>query len=94
MGSRPPPFSTAVNSQRRVAGKTLIFVLHLPNDKRWRLLANVTLNLDEDVLAEAIRRMEVQLQEAPIPEVTSGDWLDRCRFPLGMSDDGELFPLD
>jgi hypothetical protein len=73
-----------VLGQRRVAGKMLIFILHLPNDDRWRLLANVTLNLDEDV----------HLQEAPIPEVTSDDWLDRCKFPLGMSDEGDLFPLD
>ena len=83
-----------VLGQRRFVGKTLIFLLHLPNDKRWRLLANVTLNLDEDVLSQAITRMEVHLQEAPIPEVTSEDWLHRCRFPLGMSDDGDLFPLD
>ena len=79
--------------QKTVEGRTLIFVLHLPNDERWRLFTNLVLNIDEDVLAKAVSRMEVHLREDPIPEVTSADWLDRCKFPLGMSDDGELFPL-
>lgn len=83
-----------VLGQRKVGGKTLIFLLHLPGDERWRLLAGATVNLDEGLLADALGRMEALLQQAPIPEVTSALWLDRCRFPLGMSDDGELFPLD
>ncbi len=83
-----------VLGQSKVEGKTLIFLLHLPNDDRWRLLAGVTVDLDERLLADALGRMEARLQQAPIPEVTSALWLDRCRFPLGMSDDGELFPLD
>lgn len=83
-----------VLGQREVGGKTLIFLLHLPDDDRWRLLASAAVDIDERLLADAIGRMEVRLQQAPIPEVTSELWLDRCRSPLGMSDDGELFPLD
>jgi hypothetical protein len=83
-----------VLGQRRIADAMFIFLLHLPSDERWRLLAAVTLSIDADVLADAISRMETRLLEAPIPEVTSKPWLDRCRFPVGMSDDGELFPLE
>lgn len=83
-----------VLGQHEIGGKTLIFLLHLPNDDRWRLLAGAAVDLDERLLTEALGRMEARLQLAPIPQVTSALWLDRCRFPLGMSDDGELFPLD
>lgn len=83
-----------VLGQRRVAGKTLIFLLHLPNDERWSVLAPVTLSIEQDVLADALGRVEARIHEPPVPEVTSAAWLDRCRFPVGMSDDGELFPLD
>ncbi len=83
-----------VLGQREVERKMLIFLLHLPNDERWRVLASATIDLDERLLADALGRMEARLQQAPIPEVTSALWLNRCRFPLGMSDDGELFPLD
>ena len=83
-----------VLGQHQIEGKTLIFLLHLPNDDRWRFLAGAAVDLDERLLADALGRMDARLQQAPIPEVTSALWLDRCRFPLGMSDDGELFPLD
>lgn len=76
-----------------VDGRTLIFLLHLPNDERWRLLASVAVNIDEALLTDALRRMEHRLAQPPIAAVVSPAWLDRCRFPLGMSDDGELFPL-
>lgn len=92
VGARDSHFK--VLGQHMVEGKTLIFLLHLPDDERWRLLAGVVLDLDERLLADAVGRMEARLQQAPIPEVTSDHWLDRCRFPLGMSEDGELFPLD
>lgn len=83
-----------VLGQRELDQKTLIFLLHLPDDDRWRILATAALDLDDVVLADSIKRMEVWLRQAPIPEVTDDRWLDRCRFPVGMSDDGEPFPLD
>lgn len=83
-----------VLGQHEFEDKALIFLLHLPDDDSWRLLAGVTTNIDEDLLADSIARMEKRLQQPPIPEVTSPQWLERCQFLLGMSDDGELFPLD
>jgi hypothetical protein len=83
-----------VLGQSAFLGKTLIFLLHLPNDERWRLLARCALDLDEKLLHESAERMKARLQQDPIPEVTSEEWLDRCKLPVGMSDAGEWFPLD
>lgn len=83
-----------VLGQHEVEGKTLIYLLHLPDDERWRLLAVNKVNIDDDLLADSMTRMSRRLAQPPIPEVTTAAWLDRCRFPIGMSEDGELFPLD
>ncbi len=83
-----------VLGQHEFEGKTLIFLLHLPDDDDWKLLADVSVNIEDSLLADAIVRMEQRLKQPPVPEVTSSAWLRRCEFPLGMSDDGELFPLE
>jgi hypothetical protein len=83
-----------VLGQQQFEDKTLIFLLHLPDDDTWRLLAGVSTNIDRDLLADSIARMERRLQQPPIPEVTSQQWLERCQFLLGMSDEGVLFPLE
>jgi len=83
-----------VLGQHEFEGKTLIFLLHLPDDDGWKLLADVSVNIEDSLLADASVRMERRLKQPPVPEVTSSAWLRRCEFPLGMSDDGELFPLE
>lgn len=30
----------------------------------------------------------------PIPELATDKWLDRCKFPLGMDDNGNFFELE
>ncbi|MBY0488777.1 MAG: hypothetical protein K2R93_02940 [Gemmatimonadaceae bacterium] len=83
-----------VLGQCELEGRIHIFLLHLPDDERWRLLAEVQLDIDEGILADAADRMAGRVSQRPIPEVTSEAWLDRCRFPIGMTEEGELFPLD
>lgn len=72
--------------------KTLISLLHLPAEY-WQFFRNVRTNLDEQVIASARKRFDEHLSAAPIQDLAQDDWLERCRFPLGMSDSGNLFPL-
>lgn len=37
---------------------------------------------------------ENDLKNEPVRELASEKWLQRCEFPLGMSDDGEFFKED
>ena len=39
-------------------GKTLITLLHLPNDKRWKLFQNVRLDIYDDIIKETRERFE------------------------------------
>lgn len=75
-------------------GKTAIFLLHLPNDESWKLYKTVEINLDQQLLENCISRFEFKCCQPPIPEVTSAKWLDRCAFPVGMDDSGELWPIE
>lgn len=75
-------------------GKTAIFLLHLPDDTSWKLFQDFECNLDQQLLDDCIKRFEAKCLQPPIPEVTSSEWLDRCKFPLGMDDNGVFWPVD
>lgn len=75
-------------------GKTQIMLLHLPNDKRWKLFENVKINVLDNVIRETRQRFENKCEQEVIPELATDEWLDRCSAPLGMNDNGDLFDLN
>lgn len=72
--------------------KTLITLLHLP-DGSWKTFQWVLLDLNK-LIDTPRQRFEEDLNSDPIPEVTTDEWLDRCKFPLWMDDDWNLFPIE
>ena len=75
-------------------GKTQIMLLHLPNDKRWKLFQNVKVNVLDNIIKDTRQRFENKCEKEIIPELATEEWLDRCSTPLGMDDNGNLFDLD
>ena len=75
-------------------GKTAIFLLHLPDDDSWTLFRNAEIDLDKQLLADCIQRFEGKCLFPPVPELATEQWLDRCRFPVGLDDSGNPFPLE
>lgn len=75
-------------------GKTIILLLHLPNDETWKLFQNVVINTDADLVANCIERFRNKCDEPPIPELTTETWLKRCATPIGMDYEGILFELE
>lgn len=74
-------------------GKTVIFLLHLPEDD-WKLFINTVIDSDADLIRKCIARFEAKCLKAPVPDLAAPEWLDRCRFPLGMDNAGNLFELE
>jgi len=72
-------------------GKTQILLLHLPDDNRWSMFENVKLSIEDDFIPDCRKRFENKCMADVIPELATELWLDRCKFPVGMSDDGEFF---
>lgn len=74
--------------------KSVIFLLHLPDDEDWKLFKNTVIDSDEALIRKCIARFEAKCLLAPVPDLAAPEWLDRCRFPIGMDNDGNLFPIE
>jgi hypothetical protein len=70
-------------------GKTKIILLQLPEG--FESVFENSISIEKEFVAECRREFENTLKLNPIEELTSEDWLERCSFPLGMSDEGEFF---
>ena len=75
-------------------GKTMILLLHLPDDESWKMFWNVEINLDFDIIKTSIERFENKCDMAAVSELTTDEWLQRCAFPIGLDDEGDFFELD
>ena len=75
-------------------GKTQILLLHLPDDKRWKLFDNVYMNIESDLIERCRERFTEKAFSEVIPELATDVWIDRCRFPVGMTDEGIFFDVE
>lgn len=72
-----------------VEGKTQILLLQLPEGFEG-VFENKT-EVEEEFIERERRNFEDDLKKEVIDELAGEMWLERCSFPIGMSDDGELF---
>ena len=73
--------------------KTLILLLHLPDDENWKMFCNTQISIEDEIVSTSIDRFEKKCKLDAIPELTTDEWLKRCSFPIGMDDKGNLFEL-
>ena len=75
-------------------GKTLILLLHLPDDDDWKMFQSVKLSIEKDMVSKSIERFEEKCNMEVIPELATDDWQKRCAFPIGMDDNGNFYELE
>lgn len=80
--------------QHTYKNKHAIILLHLPDDDTWKLFKNIEISMDQQLLEMAIQRFEAKCELPPAPELATPQWLDRCAFPIGMSDNGIFWELE
>lgn len=83
-----------VMAQHEYSGKTLILLLHLPDDEDWKMFKNVVINIEEDMIVSSIERFENKCTLEAIPELSTQEWLERCSFPIGLDNEGNFFELE
>lgn len=74
--------------------KTVIFLLHLPDDEDWKLFKDTVIDSDEALIAKCKARFEAKCTLSPVSDLAGEEWLGRCRFPIGMDNNGNLYPIE
>jgi len=73
-------------------GKTQILLLHLVDGLEEFFVDDSTINME--YVQNARKIFEESFENQVIPEVNSDEWLERCSFPIGMDDKGNLWSID
>ena len=73
-------------------GKTQILLLHLIENLEEFFVDDDT--IDKEYVDLARKIFEETFEKEIIEEVNTPEWLERCSFPIGMDNDGNLWNLD
>ncbi|MDR3232497.1 MAG: hypothetical protein LBT46_02305 [Planctomycetaceae bacterium] len=83
-----------VMKQHVYHNRTLILLLHLPDDETWQLCQHFTGSLIEELVNTSIANFEAKCELEPISELANDEWLHRCQSPLGIDENSNLFEID
>ena len=73
---------------------TMILLYHLPEDDSWKSFEG-ELNSDEKKFAEYCRGIfQSFCAQRATQELLVRDWIEICSSPIGMDDDGVLYPVE
>lgn len=74
-------------------GKRVTVLLHLHDDS-WRQFRSIDMRLFKTLTDNCFQTFAKCIQQPPIASVSTAEWLDRCKFPIGMDDNGVFFPVE
>ena len=72
--------------------KTQILLLHLINNLEDFFVDNAT--IDEEYVALARKIFVESFEKEVIEEVNTPEWLERCSFPIGMDNEGNIWDIN
>lgn len=75
-------------------GHTQITLLHLPEELIPHLRTPELNEIEEEMVEAARRNFQENLEASTVTALMEPQWLDRVKFPLGMSEDGDFFYRD
>jgi tetratricopeptide (TPR) repeat protein len=68
-----------------------ITLLHIPEELIGHLQTRELNEMEKEMVEAARTNFEENLAKPAVPALTEARWLERVAFPLGMSEEGELF---
>jgi hypothetical protein len=72
-------------------GNAQITLLHIPEELIDRLRTPALKDMEKEMVDAARTNFEESLTKPAVPALTEAKWLERVAFPLGMSEEGDLF---
>jgi len=74
--------------------KTQITLLELPRNGKWKNFKDMTYIIEKRLAQDAREKFAILSKAEPLPQQNTKAMLARFDSPLGMNDDGEMFPLE
>ncbi len=72
-------------------GHAQITLLHIPQELIGHLRTPELNEIEKEMVEAARTNFEENLAKPAVPALTEAEWLERVAFPLGMSEEGDLF---
>ncbi len=72
-------------------GRAQITLLHVPEELVGHLRAPELNEIEKEMVEAARANFEENLANPALPALAEAEWLERTAFPLGMSEEGDLF---
>jgi hypothetical protein len=74
-------------------GGSWIILLHLFGEEYWRVFQGFDSPVDEDMVKSCVDWLNVMTKNPVFPELIATEWVESCKYPLGVDDNGVFFPL-
>ncbi len=74
----------------KIEDKTQILLLNIP-ENAIKLFQSSTSNIEKQVIEKARESFTTKINTASIQELSTSEWKERTKYPIGMSDKGEFF---
>ncbi|MDR1576959.1 MAG: hypothetical protein LBT86_01840 [Deltaproteobacteria bacterium] len=70
-----------------------IVLLHLLGENYWKVFQDFNSPVDDGMVRSCVDLLSEQANKPPIPELLAEEWVDSCKYPMGLDERGEFFPL-
>jgi hypothetical protein len=74
-------------------GGSWIVLLHLPGGEYWKAFVGFNSPVEADMVKSCVDWLETMTKNPVIPELLKEEWVDSCKYPVGVDDSGAFFPL-
>jgi len=74
----------------KIEDKTQILLLNIP-ENAIKLFQSSTSNIEKQVIEKARESFTTKINTASIQELSTSEWKERTKYPIGMNDKGEFF---
>ena len=74
----------------KIGSKTQIILLNF-NVKYIKTFSSYSSNIEQEIVEKIRHKFNTKVNAIPNELLSQKEWVDRTRFPIGMSDSGELF---
>lgn len=70
-----------------------VMLLHLPGENYWKAFEGFESPVDADMVKSCLAFLKEMDKQPPIDELLLAEWVESVKYPVGIDENGEFFPL-